>query len=87
MRASASAGTTDDADVVVVGSGIGGLTAGAMLAYYGKKVRVRVGRACARVRARSVSCARRTRGERRARVSRWRRWLRRARGLVLENSD
>ena len=35
----------DDADVVVVGSGIGGLTAAAMLAYYGKKVR------CARARA------------------------------------
>lgn len=34
----------DDADVVVVGSGIGGLTAAAMLAYYGKKVR------CARAR-------------------------------------
>ena len=40
------AGTTRDgareggeADVVVIGSGIGGLTAAAMLAYYGKKVR------------------------------------------------
>jgi len=38
-RATRTRATSDDADVVVVGSGIGGLTAAAMLAYYGKKVR------------------------------------------------
>ena len=41
-RATTVAAAADgrDADVVVIGSGIGGLTAAAMLAYYGKKVRV-----------------------------------------------
>ena len=37
-RATRTRATSDDADVVVVGSSIGGLTAAAMLAYYGKKV-------------------------------------------------
>lgn len=36
---SARTSAVNDADVVVIGSGIGGLTAAAMLAYYGKKVR------------------------------------------------